>query len=251
MPAEQGPKGGAIDEQGVVDGHAGKYYGRTMQGVDREVNAFAVRRLVPRLRGPTVLELGCGDGLWTEALVGQGLQVTVVDGAQQLVERLAARLGPQVQAHCTLFEELALEQRFDEVVCAHVLEHVADPAAVIEVARRHLRPGGAGLFVVPNAESLHRRIGVAMGLLERNTDPSEADRFIGHRRVYTVDELLAQLRAAGFSVVDWGGVFLKPLSNAQLQGWPPELLAAFDAVGVELPRWAVQIWALVAAPPGT
>jgi len=244
MSAEQGPREGTSDEQDVVDGHAGKYYQETMQGVDRDVNTFAVQRLVPRLRGPAVLELGCGDGLWTEALVQRGLQVTVVDGAQQLVDRLAARLGQQVQAHCALFEELELEQRFDEVICAHVLEHVGEPAAVIEVVRRHLRPGGAGLFVVPNAESLHRRIGVAMGLLERVTDLSDSDRYIGHRRVYTIDELLAQLRGQGLEIVDWGGVFLKPLANAQMEGWSPELLGAFDTVGVELPRWAVQIWAL-------
>jgi len=219
-----------------------------MQGVDRQVNAFAVQRLVPRLHGPAVLELGCGDGIWTEALAASGLHVTVVDGAQELLDRLAARLGPRITARCALFEELVLRERFDEVVCAHVLEHVLDPLAVLGVAHRHLRPGGLALIVVPNAESLHRRVGVALGLLERVTDLSEADRYIGHRRVYTVDELLGQLRQTGFEIVDWGGVFLKPLANSQLQGWSPELLAAFDQVGIELPRWAVQIWALGRRP---
>ena len=57
MSAKQGPDAGASDEQRVVESHADKYYEETMQGVDRDVNAFAVRRLVPRLRGPAVLEL--------------------------------------------------------------------------------------------------------------------------------------------------------------------------------------------------
>ena len=124
MPAD-GSKRDGRDEQDVVDGHADKYYDEVMQGVDREVNAFAVRRLVPLLKGPSVLELGCGDGLWTEAMVSAGLEVTVVDGSQELVDRLAARQGSRVSAHCALFEALELNERFDELVCAHVLEHVA------------------------------------------------------------------------------------------------------------------------------
>lgn len=232
------------DEQKVVDGHAGKYYGEVLQGVDRRVNQFAIDRLVPRLRGPRVLELGCGDGVWTEALVRALGHVTVVDGSRELVDKLAARLGSAVTAHCALFEQLALAERFDEVVCAHVLEHVEDAVEVLGIAHRHLRPGGHGLFVVPNAESLHRKVGVAMGILGDPTDLSDSDRFIGHRRVYRIEALAADMRAAGFEVVDWGGVFLKPLSNAQMEGWSPELLAAFDRVGVEMPRACVQIWAL-------
>jgi 2-polyprenyl-3-methyl-5-hydroxy-6-metoxy-1,4-benzoquinol methylase len=230
------------DEQAVVDQHAVKYYGEVMQGVDRRVNQFAIDRIVPRLRGPRLLELGCGDGGWTDALAAHLGHVTVVDGSKELLARLQERLGAKVTTHNTLFEELAIDDRFDEVICAHVLEHVIDPVHTLATAHRHLRPGGKGMFLVPNAESLHRRIGVAMGILRQPTDLSDSDRFIGHRRVYTVETLAADMRAAGFEVLEWGGVFLKPLSNAQMEPWPPELLAAFDRVGVEAPRWCVQIW---------
>ena len=100
----------------------------------------------------------------------------------------------------------------------------------------------------PNLASLHRLVGVAAGILESTTTLSEADHLIGHRRVYTIEHLLADLRAAGFRPLHWEGVFLKPLSNSQMLGWGWELIRAFNEVGRQFPATCATLY--VVATPG-
>ena len=72
--------------------------------------------------------------------------------------------------------------------------------------------------MVPNAGSLHRRVGQKMGVLGALTDLNETDHKQGHRRVYTVATLLADIAGAGLAVETQGTFMLKPLSNAQMDG---------------------------------
>jgi SAM-dependent methyltransferase len=74
--------------------------------------------------------------------------------------------------------------RFDTVVCANVLEHVADDAASLRAMRAVLAPGGRVVLIVPALRALYGTIDVA----------------IGHHRRYSRAEIDAKLRAAGLEV---------------------------------------------------
>ena len=52
------------------------------------------------------------------------------------------------------------DSSFDAAVCFEVIEHVADPAALVRELARVLRPGGTLAISTPNArmERLHREI---------------------------------------------------------------------------------------------
>lgn len=229
------------NERDRIDGVAGWF--SSFEGFNGKIIRYTARYLVGLCRGCTVLELGCADGSITGFLAERFARIVAVDGSGDMIARARERVArPNVEFVCILFEELHLAERFDTAWLTHILEHVEDPVRVLRVAREHLAPGGVVIAGVPNASSVHRLVGVEMGILTATTELSEMDHRLGHRRVYTPDLLRQHAREAGLRVVDDGGYFLKPLSNSQMETWPDDLVDAFFEVGREMPQHAAEIY---------
>ena len=211
-------------------------------GFNARLIDFRFDAMRPFLDGrASCVELGSSDGRMTERLATLFPDdLTAVDGTHAYVEEVARRL-PQVHAVHSLFEEYAPGRTFAVAVLGHVLEHVADPVTVLQAARDLLEPGGIAIVTVPNANSIHREIGVAMGMLAATTELNEADHRIGHRRVYTREALTADVAASGLSVEHVGGVFLKSLSNGQIEQWDEPLIQAFYEVGKLHPELCAEL----------
>lgn len=109
----------------------------------RELDDLRLQRFAALLPAAgAVLELGCGGGQDSAALLGLGLDVTATDGSPELAAQAAQRLGRPVAV--LLFEDLAAEAAYDGVWANACLLHVPRPALPGMVARVHraLRPGG-------------------------------------------------------------------------------------------------------------
>ena len=194
------------------------------------------------IRGETLLELGPAEGVMTDHLVGLGLETTVVEGSRRFCEDLARR-HPGLTVHHALFEEFEPEGRYDNIVLGHVLEHVQDPVGILTRVRGWLSEEGRVLAAVPNSRSLHRQAAVIMGLLDFEEQLNEADHHHGHRRVYNPETFRRDFTAAGLRIDIFGGYWLKPLSNGQIEAsWTPEMLAAFMTLGERYPDIAGEIY---------
>lgn len=198
-------------------------------------------------RGTRCLELGPAEGVVTEFLVDAFPDLTVVDGSQRFCDDLARRY-PGATVVRSMFEDYEPHQQFDTVVLGHVLEHVIDPVDLLARVRPWVAPGGVILACVPHAQSIHRQAAVLMGLLPTENALNETDAHHGHRRVYSRAELEADFAAAGWTVAQTGGYWLKPLSNAQLsEQWTQEMLDAYMELGERYPDSAAEIY-VVAEP---
>ncbi len=175
---------------------------------------YVAERLV--LRGASVLDVGCGGGLLSEALAGEGAQVTAIDLAPDLLK--IARLhglesGAKVDYQLTAVEALAAQvpATFDAITCMEMLEHVPDPASVLEACATLLKPGGR-LFVstlnrtpaafalaIVGAEYIAR-------LLPKGTHQ--------YRDFIKPSELATWLRRAGMELEDVSGLMYEPWRNA-------------------------------------
>jgi 2-polyprenyl-3-methyl-5-hydroxy-6-metoxy-1,4-benzoquinol methylase len=158
----------------------------------------------------------------------------VVVGSPLLAERARAE-HPGLVVHQAMFEDFDPGPVYDAVLALHVMEHVDDPRALMARVRGWLAPGGALVVVVPNRHSLHRRLAVLMGIQAELDDLSPRDHLVGHRRVYGLDTLADDLRAAGFAVREEFGLTLKTVPNSMMLDWPPDLMDALTTVSPDLP----------------
>ena len=169
----------------------------------RRASEWMAETIAPEV-GRRVLEMGAGIGVVTEALIPRELYVALED-EPHLVDYL--RNGALGRPYLKI-EQVALQtdgpwfQRnsgvFDTVLCLHVLEHVADPVAVLRAARTALAPGGRVLLYVPQGPGLF----------------SPLDEALGHQRRYDRATLTAQLAEAGLALQS-----CRPFNRAGTLGW--------------------------------
>lgn len=194
--------------------------------------------------GASCLELGPAEGTFSAVLAERFDDLTLVDGSERFCAMLRERLPSATVVHA-LFEDYEPGRRFGTIVLGHVLEHVDDPPALLRRARAWLEPGGRLFAAVPNARSVHRQAAVLMGLLAEEHELNETDHRLGHRRVYDPESFRAEFHAAGFEIEVFGGFWLKPVSNAQIEAsWTPEMLDAFMRIGERYPDIAAELYVI-------
>lgn len=151
-----------------------------------------VRQLVPTLPTPVrVIEIGCGNGFVTDALVsifGKDA-VTAVEPAGEGLRIARQRLS------CRVLEgditSTVGTGPYSLVAMFDVLEHIEDERGALAIARELLAPGGVLLLTVPAHESLW----------------SYWDEVAGHFRRYEREGLTRTLEEAGFEVEYASGFF--------------------------------------------
>lgn len=104
-----------------------------------------------------LLDVGCGDG-WQLDLyrlaAKDRIRTTGVEIRREVCDVARAK-GHEV--FCGRFEEVDLPQRFDMVNLSQVIEHVAEPRAVVRRIYEVLRPGGILVLETPNTDTLDWR----------------------------------------------------------------------------------------------
>lgn len=199
------------------------------------------------MRGETLLELGPAEGVMTDRLHSLGMAMTLVDGSPSFCDDLRRRF-PDATVLTGLFEDVQIDGRFDNIILGHVLEHVEDPVTILRRARGWLAPGGRILAAVPNARSLHRQAAVILGLLEFEEQLNDLDRHHGHRRVYNPETFRRDFLQAGLQLDVFGGYWIKPLSNSQIeQDWSDEMVWAFMRLGERYPDIGAELYVVATA----
>jgi 2-polyprenyl-3-methyl-5-hydroxy-6-metoxy-1,4-benzoquinol methylase len=221
-----------------LDEYAATYY-LNAEVEDIDIEELAQQHSVPALLRAIagcdrVLELGYGTGLITGELLAAGVAIEVVEGSPALRDHALAQ-HPGLVVHLSMFEDFVPDEPVDAVLALHVLEHVDRPDELLAHLASWLRPGGVFVAVTPNARSIHRLLGVQMGLQERLDDLSPRDHLVGHQRVYDLDRLRAELTGGGLEVVGDFGYFVKPLANSQMIGWSRDVLDGLNAISEQLP----------------
>ena len=204
--------------------------------VDQKLISLLVGRTLPWMTGPEVLEMGSGDDQWTARLIEHFGHSHLVDGSRTLIEAARKKYGAKLTTYHSLFEEFKPDKKFDTVLTSLVLEHVADPVKVLATASQWLKPQGHLVLTVPNALSLHRRLAVAMGLARAADELGESDIRLGHRWVFTIPRIEADLAKAGLKIVRQAGCFTKLLPQAMMTEFSNALLEGLMKLGDELPR---------------
>ncbi len=167
-----------------------------------------------------VLDIGCGGGILAEGLAKAGAQVTGIDMAEaalQIAKTHAQHHALTIDYQHSTAEAFASQhaEKYDVITCMELLEHVPDPASLLQACYALLKPSGqlfistlnrtpkAFLFAIVGAEYL-------LNLIPRGT----------HRYSQFIrpSELEACARQQGFTLAALRGVHYNPLTaQAALQ----------------------------------
>lgn len=132
-----------------------------------DINLAILRLMRDRARpGATVLDLGCGRGRLGAELRRLGYRVTGVEGAASAYENAKAALNEAINFDLTNFAAASAalsDRRFDWIVAAEVLEHLAEPVAALRYYGRFLAPAGRVVISVPNIVVWFNRFRILAG----------------------------------------------------------------------------------------
>jgi 2-polyprenyl-3-methyl-5-hydroxy-6-metoxy-1,4-benzoquinol methylase len=176
------------------------------------------RAFEPFLPAGRALEMGCYEGEFTGVLANRYADLTVIEGASELIARARAKVPAPVRFVHSAFEDWrpAPGDRFDAIFLMHTLEHLDDPVRVLRDVNGWLTDSGRLFLVVPNANAPSRQIAVRMGLISHNAAVTDGERAHGHRATYSFDTLERVTLDAGLRVLHRAGILFKPLANFQI-----------------------------------
>jgi 2-polyprenyl-3-methyl-5-hydroxy-6-metoxy-1,4-benzoquinol methylase len=215
---------------------------RYAEGLNTLTTRYSYAVFKRYFRPGSILELGPAEGVMTECLCSESHDLCAVEGSVLFCESLRKRF-PQIKVINSLFEDFETEQTYDNIILGHVLEHVHDPVLILSKVREWLAPSGRVFAAVPNAHSIHRQAAVIMGLLKHEKELNENDLYHGHRRVYDPESFRADFIAAGLRIEHFGGYWIKPLSNRQIeQSWTEPMVHAFMQLGEKYPEIAAELF---------
>ena len=150
-----------VPAEAVETGTYGHDYYEPWQGAEERPRRRMWRRRLARVgkrvtSAGTLLDVGCGDGLFARVAKDAGWRVDAIEFSPEGARRAAARLGRPV-AVGDLAASAHLPGPFEVITLWHVLEHLPEPRPMLEAARRRLAPGGLLVVAVPNLDNLPMR----------------------------------------------------------------------------------------------
>ena len=163
------------------------------------------------LEGASVLDVGCGGGILTEAMARRGARVTGIDLSEKALR--VAELHLKESRLDVRYEKAEVEQltgEFDVVTCMELLEHVPEPAGMVAACARLVRPGGRVFFSTINRNPKSYLFAVVgaeyvLGLLPKGTHD--------YQRFIKPSELLHWTRDAGLRSVEMIGMTYNPVTR--------------------------------------
>jgi 2-polyprenyl-6-hydroxyphenyl methylase/3-demethylubiquinone-9 3-methyltransferase len=165
--------------------------------------------------GKKVLDVGCGGGILAEALAQNGAQVTGIDMAELSLKVAKLHLHESeldVDYQLSTVEAFAENNaaQFDIVTCLEMLEHVPDPASIIQSASRMLKPDGVLILSTLNRNPKSFVLAVLgaeyiLRMLPRGTHE--------YKKFIKPSEMAAVLRANDMQVRDITGMSYNPITK--------------------------------------
>ncbi|MGO3356646.1 MAG: bifunctional 2-polyprenyl-6-hydroxyphenol methylase/3-demethylubiquinol 3-O-methyltransferase UbiG [Oceanisphaera sp.] len=167
------------------------------------------------LFGKKTIDIGCGGGILSESMARDGADVTGLDMGQEplTVARLhALEAGVSINYRQGTAEQLAAGQpaQFEVVTCMEMLEHVPNPASVVQACAELAKPGATLVFSTINRNPKAWLMMIIGAEYVFNMVPKGTH---DHKKFITPAELCQHIEAAGLVVKDISGTVYQPLSG--------------------------------------
>ncbi len=170
---------------------------------------------IARLKGKSVLDVGCGGGILAEAMAKLGASVKGIDLSEKALKVATLHL---LESRLDVdYEEISAESlaqrepgKYAALTCMEMLEHVPDPASTVGACAQLVRPGGHVFFSTINRNPKSYLLAVIgaeyiLRLLPRGTHD--------YAKFIKPSELARHCRAAGLTLRSVIGMSYNPLTQ--------------------------------------
>jgi SAM-dependent methyltransferase len=228
-----------LEEYGRLNANK-KYYAVTRSSVE-----FYTNWLTSRCKGKTVLDYGCGDGMYSCLLARHGAKVTGVDISEVSIANCEARARADRVGSSATFRVMDCERlefaddSFDFVCESGVLHHLDFRCAMAEISRV-LKPGGQAICY----ESLGHNpfIQAYRRLTPHLRTRYETDHIVRLSHLDTAREFFGKVERRFFHLAVLGAV---PFRQTRLSGGVLRVLETLDSVLLGLPGLRAQAWIMI------
>jgi len=191
-----------------------------------------------------VLEIGCADGSMTEKLVKYVSKLDVVEPCSRYCNIIQSNILNIHKVYNCFIEEFPKNKQYDVVICASLLHHIQEPIKFLNNLKKFIKPGGVLLATVPNVKSLHRRIGVKMGLLKDEYQDSERNIMFHQFGKYDKKKFITLFKQSEFTILECFGYMIKPFPSEIMEkiSIDDDLLNAMFDIGKEFQDISSQLF---------
>ena len=162
-----------------------------------------------------IIDVGCGGGILAESLAKLGAEVTGIDMGEEplnVAKLHALEANVKVDYQKITAEEKAQQhpEHYDVVTCMEMLEHVPDPASIIQACSKMVKPGGYVFFSTLNKtiKSYLLAIVAAEKVLKLVPDGTH-----DHEHFIRPSQLIRWAEANDLKCIDAAGIHYNPITE--------------------------------------
>lgn len=145
-----------------------------------------------------ILDLGCGNGSFSNLIAQQGYEVVGVEESESGV-KVAQLNFPNcrfIQASISALPYAELENSFDIVFSSEVIEHLLYPRELLIDAKRCLKPDGILIITTPYHGYIKNLLVAVLGKMDQHFSPLWDG---GHVKFFSVRTLTELLESEGYT----------------------------------------------------
>ncbi len=177
-----------------------------------------ILEIIDHYRPETILEIGCG--LRPLFLYAKEYSFTIVEPSEKFYKNAKELSVNHKNVTCIkeVFEEVAseLDKKYDMIVCSSLLHEVMDPVKLLKAIGMVCNKDTVVHINVPNAYSLHRLLGVEVGLLTDVFAKSEGNIKFQQNTNFDMKRLRDMCEETEMNILEEGSYFIKPFSHMQM-----------------------------------
>jgi len=154
--------------------------------------------LLGRVEGKKVLDIGCATGYLGKEIKERGArEVCGIDISENVINEARKNIDEAFALDIQKDELPFVDNYFDSVILAEVIEHLFLPEIAMEKIKKILKKDGSLIITTPNFLVFSNRIKMLLGKF-KYTESGFLDR--GHIHFFTYDSLIEFIKKMGFKI---------------------------------------------------